>query len=124
MGVNIQFAVFLVVQGLFWVFLIRSWTQILFTKSADVRGTRQWFALGSLVSASITLTLTAAMTIYSKTGQKQPYDRWEGKYLFFTVILSIFGVILGAAGKRKPRLVGLSTSVFTLLVAVADGISL
>lgn len=64
------------------------------------------------------------MTVYSWFMQKHPYDRLESKYLFYTSTLSLLGVLLGIAGKSKPRLVGLVTSVFTLLIALADGITM
>jgi hypothetical protein len=64
------------------------------------------------------------MTIYARWGQKHAYDAWEARYLLCTVALSILGLFLGLAGKSRPRLIGLITSAFTLLVAAADGIAM
>ena len=64
------------------------------------------------------------MTIYVRVGQQKPYDGPESWYLLLTTILSILGVALAATGKAAPRLVGLCTSVFTLLIALADAESL
>ena len=64
------------------------------------------------------------MTFYVRMGQQQPYDRWESRYLLSTVVLSMLGLALALLGKAKPRWVGFSTSLFTLLIALADAASL
>ncbi|HKO20665.1 MAG TPA: hypothetical protein VJU82_17450 [Acidobacteriaceae bacterium] len=83
---------------------------------------RHRLALGSLICGSITLSLTTAMTVYSKLWQRHPYDRLEGWYLFFTTGISLIGIVLAAAGKRNPRILGLLTSMFTLVVALLDAV--
>lgn len=64
------------------------------------------------------------MTFYVHIGQQQPYDKWESRYLLSTFVLSVLGLALGLLGKTKPRWVGLSTSLFTLLIALGDAASL
>jgi hypothetical protein len=63
------------------------------------------------------------MTVYSRLRQQHPYDAWETKYLLCTSCVSFLGIALGLAGKSKPRLIGLFISIFSLLVALADGVS-
>jgi heme/copper-type cytochrome/quinol oxidase subunit 3 len=127
-----QFALFVAAQCVLWALLIRSWMQVrLLSKSAEGRGGLRWPDWGSLTCGSVALLLTSVMTIYSNEAQKRPYDRWESLYLCFTSLLRFLGIVLGLlavvsaiAGKRKPRVIGFLTSVFTLLIALSDAISM
>jgi hypothetical protein len=113
---------FVVLQVTLWTFVVISWMRVI-TTPTPTKEVRHWLARASLACASCTLLLTTAMTVYSWFIQKRPYDRLEGKYLFYTLAISLLGVLLGIAGKSRPRLVGLVTSVFTFLIALADGIT-
>ena len=64
------------------------------------------------------------MTLYVRVWQQASYDPVERNYLSFTMIASLLGVVLALAGKEKPRLVGLLTSAFTLLIAVLDALGI
>jgi cytochrome bd-type quinol oxidase subunit 2 len=108
---------FLVVQGVFWVLVIRSWFQLR-TNSPEPRTARDWLALGSLACGSTTLVLTAAMTIYSRAWQRYPFDRLESAHLFYTTVLSLLGILFALTGKRKTRVIGVLASTFTLGLTV------
>ena len=116
-------AAFLTVQAIFWSLAIAGWVKVGRQDVASLKG-RQWLSRGSLVCASLTLLFTTAITIYVRVGQQKPYDGWESRYLLATTIISILGVALAALGKAAPRLIGLFTSIFTLLIALADAVSL
>jgi hypothetical protein len=64
------------------------------------------------------------MTIYVHVGQQHPYDKWESLYLLWTFIVSVLGIVVAPLGKAAPRWVGLITSIFTLLTALADAATL
>ena len=64
------------------------------------------------------------MTIYVRLGQRHPYDAWGSRYLLATTLISVVGVLLASLGKAAPRLIGLFTSLFTLLIALADAAAL
>ena len=115
--------IFCGLQITLWAFVGWAWVQVI-AKSVSSLTVRQWFARGSLGCASCTLLLTTILTIYCWSIQKHPYDRLEGKYLFYISTISLLGVLLGMAGKSRPRLVGLVTSIFTFLVALADAITM
>ena len=119
---NHETLVLFAVQAVFWVFVFLAWVRVISNPPA-VKGIRYWWACGSLLSASCALCLTTTMTIYARWGQKHPYDPWEGWYLLLTLAFSTLGIFLGIAGKSRPRLVGLITSVFTMLIALGDAAS-
>jgi hypothetical protein len=116
---NHETLVFFAVQAVFWVFVFLAWVRVISNPPA-VKGIRYWWACGSLLCASCALCLTTAMTIYARWGQKHPYDPWEWRYFLCTFALSALGIFLGIAGKSRPRLVGLTTSSFTMLIALGD----
>jgi hypothetical protein len=120
---RLQVLLFITAQAVLWAFIILTWVRVIANPPA-VKGIRYWWACGSLACASCALCLTTAMTIYTRFGQKHAYDRWEAWYLLSTFALGTLGVFLGLAGKSRPRLVGLITSAFTLLVALGDAVSM
>jgi hypothetical protein len=115
---------FFAVQAVLWVYVFLAWVRVI-SKAPAAKTIRYWWACGSLLFASCALCLTTAMTIYVRRGQNHAYDPWEGRYLLFTFAFSTLGVFLGIVGKsRWPRLVGLVTSAFTLLIALGDAVSI
>jgi hypothetical protein len=118
---RLEETLFFVAQAVLWALVLLTWVRVIANPPA-VKGIRYWWACGSLAFASVALCLTTAMTIYSRSGQQHPHDRWEAWYLLLTFALSTLGVFMGLAGKSRPRLVGLITSAFTLLVAFGDAI--
>lgn len=112
---------FFAAQAALWVFVLVTWVRVIANPPA-VKGIRYWWAYGSLACASCALCFTTAMTIYARSGQQHPYDKWEARYFLSTFALGTLGVFLGLAGKSRPRLVGLITSAFTLLVALGDAV--
>jgi hypothetical protein len=120
---RLQELLFITAQVVLWALIILTWVRVIANPPA-VKGIRYWWACGSLAFASVALCLTAAMTIYSRSGQRHPYDRWEAWYLLSTFAVGTLGVFLGLAGKSRPRLVGLITSAFTLLAALGDAVSM
>src|ERR1700723_1464219 len=102
--------------------VLRSWLQLR-TNAPEPRTARDWLALGSLACGSATLVLTAAMTIYARTWQRQPYDGLESVYVFYTTVLSLSGILFALTGNRKTRVIALLASAFTLVVAFLDAIA-
>jgi hypothetical protein len=119
---SLESLLFLAVQAVFWVFVFLAWVQVISNPPA-VKGTRYWWACGSLLCASCALFWTTAMTIHSRVVPQQLNDRFEAWYLLCTFAFSTLGVFLGIAGKSRPRLVGLITSAFTMLIALGDAVS-
>ena len=115
--------VFFAFQGVFWALVIKDWLQLR-RDPLERQLLRHWLALGSLICASIALTLTTGMTVYSKVWQRHPYDRLEGQYLFYATCISLVGIVLAAVGKRNSRIIGLLTSIFTLVVAILDAVGM
>ena len=111
---------FLATQGVLWALVIRAWLR----SRAELRQPqpiRTWLAWGSLICGSITLALTAGMTVYSWSGwQRYAYDKPEYDYVAWTICISLLGIVLGIVGKRSPRLIGLLASVATLSLAILD----
>ena len=116
-------SVFIVVQVVFWSLVVAGWVSVRRADAKPLLG-RQWLSRGSLGCASLALLFTTAMTIYVRVGQRRPYDIWESRYLLVTTIVSLLGIVLASFGKATPRLIGLLTSIFTLLIALADAAAL
>jgi hypothetical protein len=114
---------FIVVQVGFWCLVIAAWMRVGRARAQFLPG-RQWLSRASLAFASLALLFTTAMTIYVRVGQRIPYDKWESLYLLTTPIVSLLGIVLASLGKAAPRLVGLSTSIFTFFIALADAATL
>lgn len=114
---------FISVQAVFWSFVTAAWVKI-YRQRLQRTGARQWLSRGSLACASLTLLFTTVMTVYVRMGQQRPYDSWESRYLFYTSIVSVLGIVLASLGKAAPRWVGLIASIFTLLIALGDAASL
>ena len=117
------FLAFLILQVTFLALVIRAWLQLRSTPFRH-QSARQWFALVSLICGSVTLIFTASMTIYARLWQRQSYDGLESRYLLYTPILSLAGIICAIAGKRNPRAIGLLASAFTLIVAILDAMGI
>jgi hypothetical protein len=114
---------FIVVQVVFWCLVTTAWVRIGRARAQSLPG-RQWLSRASLAFASLALLSTTAMTIYVRIGQRKPYDTWESRYLLITTIVSLLGIVFASLGKAAPRLIGLSTSIFTLFIALADAAAL
>lgn len=121
---RIESLLFFAVQAVLWVYVFLAWVRVI-SKPPAAKTIRYWWACGSLLFASCALFWTAAMTIHSRVVPQHLHDRFEACYLLGTFALSTLGVFLGIAGKsRWPRLVGLITSAFTMLIALGDAVSM
>jgi hypothetical protein len=115
--------VFLVVQMALWALVVRAWLRLR-GEPLRRRTVRQWLAFASLICGSVTLALTAAMTMYGWFWQRLQYDGLERQYLLYTPGLSLLGIALAVAGKCSPRVIGLLTSAFTLAAAILDAMAI
>ena len=122
MGVMSQ-AAFFTLQVVFWSLVIYAWVKV-GRQSRQLLEGRQLLSRASLACASLTLLFTSAITIYIRVGQQKPYDRWEARYLRATAVGGLLGVVLALLGKASPRFISLFTSCFTLVIALADAVSL
>jgi len=121
---SLESLLFFAVQAVFWVFVLLAWARVI-SKPPAAKTIRYWWACGSLLCASCALFWTTAMTIHSRVVPQQLHDKFEAWYLLCTFAFSTLGVFLGLAGKsRWPRLVGLITSAFTMLIALGDAVSM
>lgn len=114
---------FFVMQAIFWSVAIVGWMRVARLNTTPLRP-REWIARASLACGSLTLLFTAAMTVYVRVSKQKPYDVWESRYLLWTAAFSLLDITLAFFGKAAPRLAGLSISLFTLLIALADAVSL